>query len=160
MTNENNNSEQEYYGLGMASPTHRHRRIQRKIIVNYAKRTSTREGERLQFEQAVEGPGGREIEPDISYWRSVKPTTNCDDDELEGLLLVIEIVHSPKNWDYSYQRVVDAFNFEETMQEGFIYNYENGKWWRLRRDEYGDIYKEEGKDYSSVLGLYLHTLVR
>ena len=159
MTNANKDSEQEYHGLGMASPSRAHRHIQGNIIANYALRTSKRERERLQFEQAVEGPDGREIEPDISYWGSVNPTPD-DDDELEDLLLVIEIVHSQKNWDYSYQRVVDAFNFEETMQEGFIYNYENGKWWRLRRDEYGDINTEEGKDYSSVLGLYLHTLVR
>ena len=160
MTNANKDSEQEYHGLGMASPSRTHRHIQGNIIANYALRTSKRERERLQFEQAVEGPDGREIEPDISYWGSVKTAPDGDDVEMEDLLLVIEIVHSPKNWDYSYQRVRDAFNFEETMQEGFIYNYENGKWWRLRRDEYGDIYKEEGKDYSSVLGLYLHTLVR
>ena len=160
MTNANKDSEQEYHGLGMASPSRTHRHIQGNIIGNYNRRTSKKEAQRLQFEQAVEGPDGREIEPDISYWGSVKSTHDGDDVEMEDLLLVIEIVHSPKNWDYSYQRVVDAFNFEETMQEGFIYNYENGKWWRLRRDEYGDIYKEEGKDYSSVLGLYVHTLVK
>ncbi len=46
------------------------------------------------------------------------------------------------------------------MTEGFIYDYEKDKWWRFRREKNGDIRMEEGKDYSRVLGLYLHTLAR
>ncbi len=160
MTNQNYDSEQECQGLGMASPSRAHRYIQRKIIGNYQRKNSWGESLKLQYEQAVDGPDGREIEPDISYWESMKPTHDEDIVELDDLLLVIEIVHSKNNWEYSYQRVLDAFNFKETMQEGFIYNYKNGKWWRLRKDGDGDIYMEEDKDYSSVLRLYLHTLVR
>ena len=160
MTNENHDSEQEYHGLGMASPSRDHRHIEANIILNYFQRTSREEAKRLQFEQAVEGPGGREIEPDISYWRTFKPRRGKKGVKLVDLLLVIEIVHTKNNWEYSYQRVLDAFNFKETMQEGFIYNYENDKWWRFRKANNGSIRMEEGKDYSSVLRLYLHTLVK
>ncbi len=157
---QNRNSEEEYYGLGMASPTHIHRTIQKKIIINYLLKTSLQESDKIYFEQAVDGPNGREIEPDISYWGTVEETPGGNNIELDDLLLVIEIVHSQKNWDYSRNRIIDAFDFKETMLEGFIYDYEKVKWWRFRRDSDGEIYMEEDKDYSRVLGLYLHTLVR
>lgn len=160
MTNKNYDSEQEYHGLGMASPSHDHRDLQRKITGNFQKKTSWKESLKLQYEQAVDGPDDREIEPDISYWGTRKPRRGKKGVKLDDLLLVIEIVHSKNNWDYSYLRILDAFNFKETMQEGFIYNYENGKWWRFRKANNGSIRMEEGKDYSSVLRLYLHTLVK
>ncbi len=154
------NPEEEYNGLGMASPTHIHRFIQRKIVGNYQKKSSWRESIKLLYEQAVDGPNGREIEPDISYWGTVEETPGGNNIELDDLLLVIEIVHSQKNWDYSHDRILDAFDFKETMLEGFIYDYEKVKWWRFRRGSDEEIYMEEDKDYSRVLGLYLHTLVR
>ncbi len=154
------NPEEDYNGLGMASPTHIHRFIQRKIVGNYQKKSSWRESIKLLYEQAVDGPNGREIEPDISYWGSVVETPEGDDVELDNLLLVIEVVHTKDNWNYSRDRILDAFDFKETMTEGFIYDYEKKQWWRFRRDSDGEIYMEENKDYSSVLGLYLHTLVK
>ncbi len=110
MTNKNYDSEQEYHGLGMASPSHDHRDLQRKITGNFQKKTSWKESLKLQYEQAVDGPDDREIEPDISYWGTRKPHRGKKGVKLDDLLLVIEIVHSKNNWDYSYQRVLDAFN--------------------------------------------------
>ncbi len=154
------NPEEEYNGLGMASPTQDHRHIQKKIILNYSRKTSMHESDKIQFEQAVKGPNGREIEPDISYWGQFKPRRGNQGVTLDNLLLVIEIVHTQDNWNYSHDRILDAFDFKETMIEGFIYDYEKDQWWRFRRGSDEEIYMEEDKDYSRVLGLYLHTLVR
>lgn len=147
-------------GMGMPTPTHIHRHLQRTILGNYQKKTSWREAQKLQFGQAVEGPGGKEIEPDISYWNVVDYKEGAEDVTLDELLLVIEIVHSKDNWQYSYDRIFDAFAFKPTILEGFIYNYEAGEWWRFRRQPNGSVVEEEGKDYSGVLGLYLHTLTK
>ncbi len=149
-----------YNGMGMPSQKHIHRHLQRTILGNYQKKTIWREAQKLQFEQAVEGPGGKEIEPDISYWNVVDYKEGAEDVTLDELLLVIEIVHSKDNWQYSYDRIFDAFNFKPTMLEGFIYNYETGEWWRFRRQPDGFVVEEEWKDYSGVLGLYLHTLTK
>ncbi len=152
--------ENEHNDLRKGTQKRFHNFMLRLITGNYQRKTSFREALKLQHMQGVDGPDDRVIEPDISYWGVRKPRKEGEGVELDNLLLVIEIVHSKNNWDYSYQRVLDAFNFKETMQEGFIYNYENGKWWRLRRANDGSIRMEEDKDYSSVLKLYLHTLVK
>ncbi len=137
-----------------------HNDLLRRIIVVYSMRKSHKEAMKLQFKQIVKGADGREIEPDISYWGIVRPRKDKKAMKLDDLLLVIEIVRSNKDWVYSCWRLRNAFEFKTSMTEGFIYNYEKGQWWRFRRKKNGDIGMEEDKDYSRVLGLYLHTLAR
>ncbi len=142
------------------SRKHVHNYILKKIISLYTLKTNPKESDRLQFKQIVKGADGREIEPDISYWGIVRPRKDKKAMKLDDLLLVIEIVRSNKDWVYSCWRLRNAFEFKTSMTEGFIYNYEKGQWWRFRRDSDGELYMEEDKDYSRVLGLYLHTLAR
>ncbi len=142
------------------SRKHVHNYILKKIICLYTLKTNPKESDRLQFKQIVKGADGREIEPDISYWGIVRPRKDKKSMKLDDLLLVIEIVRSNKDWVYSCWRLRNAFEFKTSMTEGFIYNYEKDQWWRFRRDSDGELYMEEDKDYSRVLGLYLHTLVR
>ncbi len=137
-----------------------HNDLLRRIIVVYSMRKSHKEAMKLQLKQIVESADGREIEPDISYWGFRRPRKGKKPLKLDDLQLVIEIVRSNKDWVYSCWRLRNAFEFKTSMTEGFIYNYEKDQWWRFRRDSDGELYMEEDKDYSRVLGLYLHTLVR
>ncbi len=158
--NKDYNGEEDTNWQDISPSTHMHGLLLRIITGNYQRKTCWKESLKLQFKQVIEGPDGREIEPDISYWGIRKPHRDKKGSKLDDLLLVIEIVHTQDNWNYSHDRILDAFNFKETLIEGFIYNYEKDKWWRFRREKNGDIGMEEGKDYSRVLGLYLHTLAR
>lgn len=152
--------ENEHNSLKKPPHRHTHNYIIRNVIVNYLRKTNWEKPYRLQFKQHVKNADGKVIEPDISYWGIVKLYQGGKRIKIDNLLLVVEITDSSDDWRVSYERVLAAFNFKETMQEGFIYNYENGKWWRLRRANDGSIRMEEDKDYSSVLKLYLHTLVK
>ena len=136
-------------GLGMATNnTNDHQALQMQIAIKYAAKfgktnilTETRLSDKIR------------ITPDITIWGKVKfgePPQNP--------LLTIEITHNTRNDRYSEKNVYAVFKYFPSVQESFIYNYDKDQWTRYRRTAKG-VEKEDNKDYSSVLGCYLHTLL-
>ena len=139
-------------GLGMAvNNTNEHQVIQTDLLQNYLVRfgrrnilTETRLSDKIR------------ITPDITIWEKI---------EREGKkmtpknpLLTIEITHNTHNDRYSEKNVYAVFKYFPSVQESFIYNYDKDQWTRYRRTAKG-VEKESDKDYSSLLGCYLHTLL-
>ena len=136
-------------GLGMAvNNTNDHQIIQTNILQNYLVRfgrrdilTETRLSDNIR------------ITPDITIWEKVKLGESP-----KNPLLTIEITHNTRNDRYSEKNVYAVFKYFPSVQESFIYNYDKDQWTRYRRTPKG-VEKEDGKDYSSLLRCYLHTLL-
>ena len=73
--------------------------------------------------------------------------------------LVVEVARSPRNVGYAAKAIMKAFNFEPTMEEGFIFNYQKNEWIRYSRLENGEIVAEKA-DWSRVLNRFLDPLTR
>ena len=76
----------------------------------------------------------------------------------ENPLLTIEITHTTRNDRYSERTIYTAFKHFSSIEESFIYNFSTDTWTRYRRTPKG-VEMEDGKDYSSVLKCYLHTML-
>ena len=139
-------------GLGMApNNTNTHQVIQTDILQNYLLKFGRRDiltETRLSDEV--------KITPDISVWEKIdrKGRTATP----ENPLLTIEITHNIRNDRYSEKNVYASFKYFPSLQEAFVYNYDSDVWMRYRRTNRG-VEKESGKDFSRVLGCYLHTLL-
>ena len=141
--------EQVTQGLGMASPTHTHQKLIGQIHKRYAEKFSN--DQMLLGVAVVEEP---ERVPDISVWKHIG---KGDDDS--DPLMTIEITHTMQNDRYSEKSIIETFLYVPTLEEAFIYNYTSEVWIRYRREKTG-IVKENGKDYSRVMRLFLHTLLK
>jgi hypothetical protein len=136
-------------GLGMApNNTSDHQIIQTNILQNYLVKFGRRDiltETRLSDEV--------KITPDISIWEKVKLG-----EVPVNPLLTIEITHNIRNDRYSEKNVYASFKCFPSLQEAFVYNYDSDVWMRYRRTDKG-VEKESGKDFSRLLGCYLHTLL-
>lgn len=101
--------------------------------------------------------GSSHVEPDVSLWR--RSRWNAGKLELEELLLVVEVARSPRNVGYSAKSIKKAFDYEPTMKEGFIFNYDKNEWTRYTRLDSGEI-EEEETDWSRVLNRFLDPLTK
>lgn len=140
-------------GLGMASNnTYTHQVIQTDIVQNYLVKFGRRDilTETKLSDEIM-------ITPDISIWERIERNKK----ELTPIkpLLTIEITHNIRNDRYSERNVYASFKCFPSLQESFVYNYEKDIWVRYRRANEG-VEKETGKDYSRLLGCYLHTLLK
>lgn len=138
-------------GLGMASNnTYTHQVIQTDIVQNYLVKFGRRDilTETKLSDEIM-------ITPDISIWERIERKGK----ELTpvNVLLTIEITHNIRNDRYSERNVYASFKCFPSLQESFIYNYDKDVWVRYRRANKG-VEKEAGKDFSRLLGCYLHTL--
>ena len=100
--------------------------------------------------------GSRMRIPDVSVWEKF-----IEDDEqscYSNLLTTIEITYTPFNERMAHASIAAIFEMSSSVRESFIYNYITQQWTRYSRTDKG-IEKEDGKDYSSVLKSYLHTLL-
>ena len=140
-------------GLGMASNnTYTHQVIQTDIVQNYLVKFGRRD---ILTETKLSDE--IKITPDISIWERIERNKK----ELTPIkpLLTIEITHNIRNDRYSERNVYASFKCFPSLQESFVYNYEKDIWVRYRRANEG-VEKETGKDYSRLLGCYLHTLLK
>lgn len=140
-------------GLGMASNnTYTHQVIQTDIVQNYLVKFGRRDilTETKLSDEIM-------ITPDISIWERIERKGK----ELTpiNVLLTIEITHNIRNDRYSERNVYASFKCFPSLQESFIYNYDKDVWVRYRRTNKG-VEKETGKDFSRLLGCYLHTLLK
>lgn len=138
-------------GLGMASNnTSTHQVIQTDIVQNYLVKFGRRD---ILTETKLSDE--IKITPDISIWERIERKGK----ELTpiNVLLTIEITHNIRNDRYSERNVYASFKCFPSLQESFIYNYDKDVWVRYRRANKG-VEKETGKDFSRLLGCYLHTL--
>ncbi len=139
-------------GLGMAvNNTTHHQVIQTNILQNYLVRfgrrdilTETRLSDKIR------------ITPDITIWEKIERIGQ--ESVAKNPLLTIEITHNTRNDRYSEKNVYAVFKYFPSVQESFIYNYDIDTWTRYRRIAKG-VEKETGKDHSSLLGCYMHTLL-
>lgn len=143
--------QKEYYeGLCGTNNTYNHQGIQMRIALNYAAKTGktnilteTRLSDKIK------------ITPDISIWEKVSVGKNPINP-----LLSIEITHTTRNDRYSDETIQISFDTIPSLQEAFIYNYKEDSWTRYQRENNGCISKEDGKDYSRLLRIYLKTLLK
>ena len=129
--------------------TFEHQMIQARIFRNYLK----------QFDDAILTETNLaddvRIVPDISIWGEYQYETKT----ISNPLLTIEITHSTRNNRYSKKAIEKSFSHVPSLQESFIYNYKKDQWTRYRRTDKG-IEKDDGKDHSQVLEIFLHTLLK
>lgn len=145
-------------GLGMANNTTEHNAFFRMVLEGITSRLPKKYAKNVQIEVSVKDPNGSgHVEPDVSLWR--RSRWSAGKLELEDLLLVVEVARSPRNVGYAAKAIMKAFNFEPTMEEGFIFNYQKNEWIRYSRLENGEIVAEKA-DWSRVLNRFLDPLTR
>ncbi len=139
-------------GLGMATNnTNSHQSIQVDILQNYLIKFGRRDIlTETRLSDAIR------ITPDVSIWEKIERKGSIT--ITKNPLLIIEITHNTRNDRYSEKNIYAVFKYFPSVQESFIYNYETNAWTRYRRVE-SCVEKETDKDYSRVLGCYLHTLL-
>ena len=142
-----------FQGLGMSAPTVTHQRVLGKMHINYLKKFGNDDNCLLGV-AVMDAP---ERIPDISIWENVYEVDG--ETFADNPLLTIEITHTTRNDKYSAKSIRETFAYLPTLREAFIYNYATNKWTRYRRTDKG-VEKEDDKDHSQVLGIYLHTLVK
>ena len=141
-------------GLGMPAPSFTHQRLIDRMKINFSNRFAKAAHHLLVGVDISDSP---EIFPDLSLWQIVDkfdliaPPRNP--------LLSIEITHTRQNDKYSENSIRKSFACVPTLQEAFLYNYTDNVWCRYKLSKSG-IVKEQGQDYSSLLKIYLHTLLK
>ena len=141
-------------GLGMPAPSFTHQRIINRININFVRRFPRSAHLMLLGVDVNSAP---ELFPDISFWQFV------DKDDLnvppQNPMLSIEITHTRQNGKYSENSILKAFASVPSLQEAFLYNYTDDVWYRYKRSN-SNVVKVKGQDYSSILKIYLHTLLK
>lgn len=142
----------------MANSTTEHNAFFRMVLEGIASRVPKKYAKNVQIEVSVKDPNGSShVEPDVSLWR--RSRWNAGKLELEALFLVVEVARSPRNVGYSAKSIKKAFDYEPTMKEGFIFNYDKNEWTRYTRLDSGEI-EEEETDWSRVLNRFLDPLTK
>ena len=142
----------EFCGVGMAgSNVMQHQKIQTKILLNYSRIFGENALTETRLSDEVR------ITPDISIWEN---TFGISQRDPQNPLLTIEITHSMRNDRYSDRTICATFELFPTIREAFIYNYADDVWTRYRCNEKGEVIKEVGCDYSQLLDIDLHTLLK
>ena len=140
-------------GLGMPAPTRTHQRIINRINNNFVKRFPSLSEHIYPGMGISEEP---EIIPDICLWEFCSKDI---EDDPQNPLLEIEVTHTKQNDRYSENSIRNAFRYVASLKEAFMYNYTDKVWYRYKMIN-NQVVKEENQDYSSVLRIYLHTLLK
>ena len=140
-------------GLGMPAPTLTHQKVVSRINNNFIKRFPELTN---NFYPGMGISVSPELIPDLCLWQSGGRRI---DDDPQNPLLTIEITHTRQNDKYSENSIRKSFACIPTLQEAFLYNYADNVWCRYKMSKSG-IVKEQGQDYSSLLKIYLHTLLK
>ncbi len=143
-------------GLGMGVAPHQHQLCANLIMFGLMKRVPKHL--RLNFlpdstvkEDLKEGE--KRIRPDISYYKGACYTKgDCNHSDL---LFVVEVV-GVNGVGYSTRRIKELFQREKTMQEAFLYNYEEKRWTRFLRENGKVDDKEEA--YSVTFGFSMSSI--
>ncbi len=148
----------DYYrkGLGMGVAPHLHQLCANLIMYGLMNRVPKHL--RLNFlpdstvkEDLKEGE--KRIRPDISYY--TKASYRKGDCNHSNLLFVVEVVNV-NGVGYSTRRIKELFHREPSLQEAFLYNYEEKKWTRFLREN-GKVDDKEDP-YSFTFGFCMSSI--
>lgn len=142
-------------GLGMGAPAKNHQSYLGQAFLKLVSKVSQKYQCNFLIDTAVEGyvpKGEKKIRPDISFYAKADPKAEFYSD----LLFVMEIVNN-RGEKCSTGRILELFNREPTLTEGFVYNYERDTWARLSRKD-GEVISEP-KAYSLTFGFSIKSIV-
>lgn len=97
--------------------------------------------------------GEKKIRPDISYYADASYAN--EDCNHANLTFVVEVVNT-NGVAYSTGRIRELFRREPTLEEAFLYNYEERSWKRFLREN-GTVDENE-KSYSKTFGFYMTSI--
>ncbi len=97
--------------------------------------------------------GEKKIRPDISYYADASYANG--DCNHANLTFVVEVVNT-NGVAYSTGRIRELFRREPTLEEAFLYNYEERSWKRFLREN-GNVDENE-KSYSKTFGFYMTSI--